>query len=1233
LGTPRRTVRNFFSDPADAALRYGIAYAVIGCLWVVSSDRLLDFLFNDSAALARFESIKGVLFVGATALLIFTLLRRKTFARFDDAGQGKLAFTARRTTSRTTLLSVLIFLLMVSGAGFALYQSARKEVTRNADDNLRSIAKLKVQQIESWLEEGRNDTELSIKSPLLVAELQAWLQGGKRHDAHRENLLTHLRQLMAMGHFRDVSLRDPMDGSPLLTLGDEAETSRISALTVAAARVAGPVLDDFQVADEGEKMAVSLRLLSPIRVANNRDPLALILVLQAPEKLLYPLLQEWPGSSRSAETLLMRGEGKDVLYLNTLRHHTADPLSLRLPLTTPDLIGAKVVGGQRGELRGVDYRQEPVLAYALPVAGTSWFVVAKIDEGEVYATLNMLTAISASMLAVLLALGGWGVAERHRRIESRHRVDQERFLLSRRIEILVRHANDCILLLGAGNRIIEVNDRCLLTYGYTREEMLALTADDLLADEERQQPPAQLPILGARGQLLYETRHRRKNGNSFPVEISKVVMNVEGRNWTQAIIRDISERKAHEARILQLSRLSATLSVLNHATARGASLEEVLSISCRACVEHGGFKLAWVGLADREAERIPVSFAYGEGQGHLKELDISTNAVMPTGRGPSAIAFREQRTYVCNDFANDPITLPWRDHAARYGIGAAIALPISCDGVPAGVLTAYSEKPNFFDAPAEHLLEEIAESLSFAMHHFAEQAAKREMDTALRKSEEQLQEAQAIAKLGHWEYDLETGASSWSPQMYRLFERDPACGPADARDVSAYYTPESASLSLACIRQAIISGQRVELEQQLTLRGQRTAYHASVLIPLRNERGRTIALHGTVQDITEHKLSEIRLSQLAERLRQYAKEVEDLYENAPCGYHSLDKDGVFQRINETELKWLGYARAEVVGKMKYSDLLSPSFIPSFHHNFPRIQETGELHNLEHELVCKNGAMLPVLVSATSIRDQEGRFLLSRSTMFNMTEHKKMEDDRRDYARRLADLSRRLVAVQEEGRRQLSASLHDRTSPNLAAIGINLRLISKAFSPELSPELTELLADIRALLEDTTASIREISADLRPPLLDYAGLLPALEGYAHQFTKRTGTAVRVSCAKGSHAATRLTPDIESLLFRITQEALTNCAKHACATEIEVVLKHDCDKTVLTIADNGIGFEPNLLGQAGTNVGLGVLNMREMTEFAGGRFTLDARPGEGTSIRVEIERSDSLVPAAQSSWKCQ
>lgn len=364
-------------------------------------------------------------------------------------------------------------------------------------------------------------------------------------------------------------------------------------------------------------------------------------------------------------------------------------------------------------------------------------------------------------------------------------------------------------------------------------------------------------------------------------------------------------------------------------------------------------------------------------------------------------------------------------------------------------------------------------------------------------------------------------------------------------------------------------------------------------------------------DITERKQNELKRQQLSDQISRYAEEVSDLYEHAPCGYHSIDKDGLFLRINVTELKWLGYTRDELVGKRRLPDLMSHASLANFHLTFPQFKKTGEIRDLEVDLIRKDGTLLPVLISATALYDADGNYIASRSTVYDMTERKKMEQERIDYLSRLEAVSHNLVATQEDMRRRLSSELHDRTSPNLAAIEINLNILSKNLPQDNLTGLAESLEDTRALIADTAASIREICSDMRPPLLDYAGLTAAVESYAQQFARRTGIAVQFDC---DNCEARYTPEFESLLFRIFQEALTNCAKHAHATAVSVMLSVG-SPVIMTIADDGIGFDPVQLGRSG-QVGLGLLNMREMAEIAGGTLTIESTEGKGTRIAVEV-----------------
>lgn len=156
------------------------------------------------------------------------------------------------------------------------------------------------------------------------------------------------------------------------------------------------------------------------------------------------------------------------------------------------------------------------------------------------------------------------------------------------------------------------------------------------------------------------------------------------------------------------------------------------------------------------------------------------------------------------------------------------------------------------------------------------------------------------------------------------------------------------------------------------------------IAPVRQADGRISHFLAVKEDITERKRSE-------EMLRKSTEELEDLYNHAPCGYHSLDKDGVFVRINDTELEWLGYARDEVIGKVKLPDLLTPASRENFRKAFPVFKMRGVLQDFELDLVRKDGSIMSGLANATLMRDADGEYLISRSTLFDITERKKTED--------------------------------------------------------------------------------------------------------------------------------------------------------------------------------------------------------------------------------------------------
>ena len=213
---------------------------------------------------------------------------------------------------------------------------------------------------------------------------------------------------------------------------------------------------------------------------------------------------------------------------------------------------------------------------------------------------------------------------------------------------------------------------------------------------------------------------------------------------------------------------------------------------------------------------------------------------------------------------------------------------------------------------------------------------------------------------------------------------------------------------------------------------------------------------------------------------------------------------------------------------------------------------------------------------------------------------------------------RLLAVRvsnaEEGeRRRLAIELHDRVGQNLTAMGINLHLIRSEV-----PDTNQIVARIEEsfmLLDLTTDSIREVMAELRPPMLDDYGLVATLNWYSEQLGMRSGLAISIrSRDVNRHVAS---PSIEIALFRIAQEALTNVAKHAEAAHVAITLEKEGNLVRMSIADDGRGFNPDLLGEPEEDHGWGHLIMAERAEAVGGSCRFESRPFfNGTRVIVEV-----------------
>lgn len=235
-----------------------------------------------------------------------------------------------------------------------------------------------------------------------------------------------------------------------------------------------------------------------------------------------------------------------------------------------------------------------------------------------------------------------------------------------------------------------------------------------------------------------------------------------------------------------------------------------------------------------------------------------------------------------------------------------------------------------------------------------------------------------------------------------------------------------------------------------------------------------------------------------------------------------------------------------------------------------------------------------------------------------------KDSRRQYDQLLADsivmqkqlrhLTHELLRAQEDERKKISRELHDEISQILTGINVQLAAL-KIEAAANTGSVTRKIGNAQRLVEKSVAVIHRFARELRPAMLDDLGLIPALTAYMKEVRKRTGLQIRVTASKAV-ATEALDSPKRTVLYRIVQEALTNVAKHAQASQVTVSIKSDTEAIYLEVTDDGKSFSvPAALANKRCKH-LGLIGMRERAEMVGGTFSVESEPGKGTTIRVRI-----------------
>lgn len=423
-------------------------------------------------------------------------------------------------------------------------------------------------------------------------------------------------------------------------------------------------------------------------------------------------------------------------------------------------------------------------------------------------------------------------------------------------------------------------------------------------------------------------------------------------------------------------------------------------------------------------------------------------------------------------------------------------------------------------------------------------------------------------------------------------------------------------------------------------------YYEVSVSPLRDHKGCLIGCTHVARNISSQKQAEQTLRSNNAELERQLRFTKTLLKAEPIAVFFKDAKGRYLGCNEEFSKIAGITPEDIVGKTVF-DLWSPDLAEVYHRQDEELLKYPGHQVYEFQIKNARGEMLDVIFNKDVFQDENGNtggiigtfldisgrkraeakirnineeleqrvaqrtgeLLTVNATLEReISERVHAEETLRNYTSRLRTLSARLMEARESERRHIAHELHDEIGQSLTSTKLSLdRIRRNAGDPAVVSGLSAVQEELNGLM----ASVRDLSLNLRPSLLDTLGLLPTLQWHFKRFTLQTGISVDFSHASG---IPRMPPDIETVFYRIAQEALTNAARHAAVGSVQVSMAVNDRKVRLTIEDKGAGFDLSEALENGRTMGLS--GMRERVDDLGGSFTVRSSRGHGTVLTITL-----------------
>jgi len=392
------------------------------------------------------------------------------------------------------------------------------------------------------------------------------------------------------------------------------------------------------------------------------------------------------------------------------------------------------------------------------------------------------------------------------------------------------------------------------------------------------------------------------------------------------------------------------------------------------------------------------------------------------------------------------------------------------------------------------------------------------------------------------------------------------------------------------------------------------------IFPMEVDVSRLYTANGYWMAINVHDISDRKRAEAA--LRESEQTYRALFENAGDAIFLTDIEGQIIQVNKTATQLLGYNHIELVGLSIY-DITMPENEPDVMLKMDSLLKGNRLTPYMRRYIKRSGEVLPTENYKVLVSDTDGKPKYFQTVARDITERIKAEqaqsqlmEEIRKSNEQMRHLALRLQEVEELERQKLAVELHDRVGQNLTGLNLNLKILQNQLPAESLPGVHKRLNESLIMVEETTHKIRDVMADLNPPVLDEYGLLAAIKWYGGEFGEQTGITTSV---RGKKLNPRLIAGIEKILFRLVQETLNNVAKHAQATRVVISIKADKKTVSVVVKDNGRGFDPGKVKEPSAQPHWGFLSMRQRAASIGAQLVINSVIGKGTQVMIKVRRN--------------